>query len=467
MLPDIIYTKEGTHMAIEKRTLVQDKCRAIVERDKKVIAPCQHLSYFPLAIEKGKDAILTDADGNEYIDFLASASSLNLGSSNEKVTAALRAQLDKITQYAAPYTYNDPMVSYAERLASTFPGHKQEDIKVAFGNCGSDANDCAVKFARAYTGRTKIITFLNGYHGNTYGSSSMSTCTSRMRDKMGPFLPDMYHFPFYGIFEEQADGDYLKEMQAAFNSFLNPQEVAAVVIEPVQGDGGINPAHPEFMKQLYAICKENGILFISEEVQQGFYRDGTFWGIEQYPEIIPDGIIMGKSIGGGLTLGGFMAPKEIMDCLPAPAHLFTLGGNMFSCTAGLTAFDYYQSDEFQTILKANCQAMKDHMVDLKAKHPDTVMFTRGVGMSYGIAIGKKDAQGKFQPDNTGCFKTLFRSYEYGLLVISLCGYILRIQPPLNISKECFDKAFAIIDQALTDYENGDIPDSVMANQAGW
>ena len=439
-----------------------DRCNALVERDEKVVAPCQHLSYYPLAIAKVEGSVITDLDGNKFIDFLSSASSLNIGSSNPIITKAIEEQLKKFTQYTAAYTYNEQTTEYAERLVSVYPGGVK--AKVCFGNCGSDGNDAAVKFARAFTGRQKIIVFINGYHGNTYGSCSMTTCSTRMHAKMGPFLPEIYPFPFYGTdkSDEEVERDCMKAMETAFSTYLPATEVAAMVIEPVQGDGGILPAHPIFMKKLYETCKKYGILFISEEVQQGFYRTGKFFAIEHYG-IIPDGIIMGKSVGATLTLGAFMARDEIMDCLPAPAHLFTLGGNSIACAAGIAQFDYLQSEAFQTHLKSNIALLEKLAADLKAKHPKLVAFTRNLGFSMGIGIQKEDGS----PDTDGVFKILFRSYEKGLVVISLAGWILRIQPPLTISPELLTRGFEIMDAGMNEYERGEISDDVLKFRAGW
>ncbi len=439
-----------------------DRCNALVERDKRFVAPCQHLSYYPLVIAKVEGSIITDLDGNEFIDFLSSASSLNIGSSNPIITKAIEAQLKKFTQYTPAYTYNEQTTTYAEKLASVYPGGVK--AKVCFGNCGSDCNDAAVKFSRAFTGRQKIIVFLNGYHGNTYGSASMTTCSTKMHEKMGPFLPEIYPFPFFGTdkTDEEVERDCMKAMQTAFDTYLPPTEVAAMIIEPVQGDGGILPAHPIFMKKLYETCKKYGILFISEEVQQGFYRTGKFFAIENYG-IVPDGIIMGKSVGATLSLGAFMARDEIMDCLPAPAHLFTLGGNSIACAAGIAQFDYFQSEEFQKHLKNNIQLVEKLGADLKAKHPKLVAFTRNLGFSMGIGIQKEDGS----PDADGVFKVLFRAYEKGLVVISLAGWILRIQPPLTITPEQLTRGFEIIDEAMCEYEQGLISDDVLKFRAGW
>ena len=442
------------------------KSTAIVERDKAVIAPCSRLAYFPLVIEKASGAVITDVDGNEYIDFLSSASSLNMGSNNPVVTDAIKAQLDRFSQFAIAYTYNERTVEYAERLTSVFPGGVK--AKIAFGNCGSDGNDASVKFARAYTGRQKIIVFINGYHGNTYGSSTMTTCSTKMHEKMGPFLPEIYAFPFFGndVPDDVCERDCVSAIETAFSTWLPANEVAAVVIEPIQGDAGILPAHPIFMKKLYALCRKHGILFISEEVQQAFYRTGKFFSIEHY-DIVPDGIIMGKSIGGSLTLGAFMARDEIMDCLPAPAHLFTLGGNAAACAGGIAAFDLYRSPDFQQHLQDTIKTLWAEAEALKEKNPDLVQFVRGIGMSMGIGVCRTLEDGTKIPDPDATFKVLFRCYEKGLLVISLGANVLRIQPPLVITGEQLKKAFAIIDEAMADYRAGKIDDSVLSFRAGW
>ena len=442
------------------------KSTAIVERDKAVIAPCSRLAYFPLVIEKASGAVITDVDGNEYIDFLSSASSLNMGSNNPVVTDAIKAQLDRFSQFAIAYTYNERTVEYAERLTSVFPGGVK--AKIAFGNCGSDGNDAAVKFARAYTGRQKIIVFINGYHGNTYGSSTMTTCSTKMHEKMGPFLPEIYAFPFFGndVPDDVCERDCVSAIETAFSTWLPANEVAAVVIEPIQGDAGILPAHPIFMKKLYELCRKHGILFISEEVQQAFYRTGKFFSIEHY-DIVPDGIIMGKSIGGSLTLGAFMARDEIMDSLPAPAHLFTLGGNAAACAGGIAAFDLYRSPDFQQHLQDNINTLWAEAEALKEKNPDLVQFVRGIGMSMGIGVCRTLEDGTKVPDPDATFKVLFRCYEKGLLVISLGANVLRIQPPLVITGEQLKKAFAIIDEAMADFRAGKIDDSVLSFRAGW
>lgn len=448
-------------------SLTTTKSDEWIARDKKVIAACQHLSYYPLTIQKVEGEIIFDQDGNQFIDFLSSASSLNLGSSFPVVTEAIEKQLKLYVQYTPAYIYNTANVGYAERLTSVYPGGVQ--TKVCFGNCGSDANDAAIKFARAYTRRSKIITFINGYHGNTYGSMSLSAVTTRMRSKMGPFLPDIYSFPFYGddLDNEVCERECTKEIERAFETYLPAEEVAAVIIEPIQGDAGLIAAHKIFMEKLYALCKKNGILFISEEVQQAFFRTGKWFAIEHY-NIVPDGVVLGKSIGASLPLSAFMARAEIMDSLPAPAHLFTLGGHALGCAAGCAAFDYMQGNDFQEILTKNQNAMEKYLNAAMARFPEFVTGKRGKGMSRGLVLTKKNLKtGEIIPDEEGTYKVLYRAYEKGLVIISLGKNVLRIQPPLNIKPENLNRGFEILEESIQEYLDGKISDDVLRFRNGW
>lgn len=442
--------------------------RALVDRCNKVCAPCNHLTYFPLVVDSYNGAILKDVDGNEYIDFLASASSMNLGGSHPAILKACREQLEKVTQYSAAYTYNEPMIRYSEKLTSVYPGGGP--AKVCYGNCGSDCNDAAIKFARAFTGRTKIISFNNAYHGNTFGSSSLTHVTHRMHKNMGPFLPEMYSFPYsdcaHCMFDQDpasCSAQCLRPIEQAFKTSLDPEEVAAVIIEPIQGDGGIIPANQLFMDKLFKLCHDNGILFISEEVQQGLGRTGKWFSIEHF-NIVPDGIIMGKSVGGGFPLGAFMARPEIMDCLPEVAHVFTLAGNHMSCAAGAAAFDVVAEPGFLDSVNEKGEYLRNGFRKLGEKY-GIIKDVRGLGLSIGVEI-VKDLESN-EPDVNGVAKMCYRAFEKGLVMISLAGNVFRVQPPLIISKEEIDRALAIIDETMDEYTSGEISDEVLSNVAGW
>lgn len=452
-------------MDIEKTTT---KCEAAVKRHEAVIAPCNLLKYFPLVINRYDGATITDIDGNEYIDFLSSAGSMDLGGGNEKLLETAETQMRRCMQYSMVYVYNNPAIELAERLASVFPG--KGPAKVCYGNCGADANDAAMKFARAYTGRPGIITFINGYHGCSYGALSMSTVTSRMKKGLGPLLPEIYHFPFsncahcaFGKDRDSCDAECLGQLEDALETYLPPEEMAAVIIEPIQGDGGLIPAHPLFMKKLYELCRANGILFISEEVQQGFGRCGKWFAIENYDGIEPDGVVMGKSIGGGFSLGAFMARSEIIDMLPAPAHLFTMGGNPMACAGGAASFDIIAADGFLDEVTRKGEYIKRGFEELKKKY-DIIGDIRGMGLSIGVEIVEENSN---EPDPKATSKICWRCYERGLVMIQFAGFVLRVQPPLIISYDQIDKAMKIIDRSIDDFVNGRIPDSALEKCRGW
>ena len=321
----------------------------------------------------------------------------------------------------------------------------------------------------AYTGRPKIITFLNGYHGSTYGAASLTAVSARTRRGMGPFLPEVYSFPFFDTSVEDAacERDCVRMIEEAFAAYLPPEEVAAVIIEPIQGDAGLLAAHPIFVQKLYALCRKHGILFIAEEVQQAFFRTGKWFSIEHYG-IVPDGIVLGKALGAGLPLGAFMARSEIIDALPAPAHLFTLGGNALACRAGIAAFDYMCTAEFQRLLAENTRQMQRRLEELCRRYPENLTGICGMGMSRGLAVTRREpGSGRIVPDADGTFKILYRAYEKGLLVISLGQNILRIQPPLNIRPEKLQEGFELLAEAVEDYRVGRIPDDVFRFRQGW
>lgn len=231
-----------------------DNCLKVIEKSHKYTM--KNFEYFPLAVKEAKGSIITDLDDNKFIDFLSSASTLNLGSSHPVIVKAVKDQLDKFSQYVIAYVWIEEAAEYARLITSVYPGGIK--TKIAYTNSGSEANDAAIKYARAFTKRSKIIAFINSYHGTTYGSMSISGCTTLMRDRMGPFLSDVYLFPFYGndISDEVAEKESTKQIEEAFEKYIPANEVAAVIIELVQGDAGILPAHPIFIKNYIIYAKK-------------------------------------------------------------------------------------------------------------------------------------------------------------------------------------------------------------------
>lgn len=418
----------------------------VLKRDAGVIASGQHILYFPIVVDAVEGDTIVDIDGNRYIDFLSSASSLNMGGMNPQIRQAVGRQMEKCTQYCTCYTLNRPMVEYAERLTSIYPGGIP--AKVFFTLSGSDAADIAYCFAKAYTKRNHFISFRNSFHGNTYASSNLSD----MEGEELPLLSNIHRFHYFH--ENDAvplDGDYLAEMKDAFKKGLSPEDIAAVFIEPIQGDGGLRPAKKEFMYQLYGFCKEHGILFICDEVQQAFFRSGCWFSIDRYG-LVPDGIIMGKSLGAGFPLGGFMARSEIIDSLSATVCASTMAGYHLACAAGIAQFDYMGQKSFRTMLDEKSRLFESLAGNLASKDKwKTRLILSGTGFSYGLQVFDKTTN---MPDRLTAFKIVFRCYELGLLLIAVAGNTIRLQPPLSISKENLEKGFELLERAMDDIDKG-------------
>lgn len=439
------------------------KSRNLLERDKSVLASGQHLFYYPLAVERVEGEIVTDLDGNRYIDFLSSASSLNLGGSCPQLVQSVRAQMEKCMQYCTCYTTNEPMVEYAERLTSVYPGGRA--AKIFFTHCGSDACDAAMRFARVYTGREKIISFTHSCHGSTYAAAGLSACYAAENEPINLLLPDIRYFRYY--YEDECfpeDYPYLAELEQAFATDLPPEQVAAIFVEPIQGDGGLRPASKAFLQQLQALCRKHGILFISDEVQQGFFRSGRWFGIERY-DLIPDGIVLGKSLGAGLPLGAFMASPDVMDTLPTSVCACTLAGFHLACAAGIAQFDTMRQDTFQKTLRENSALMARLVQKLGQRQWKDILFKcLGVGMSYGIHVlhGETGA-----PDPQMAAKIACRCYERGLLLLAMSGNVLRLQPPLNIRAHHLCEGFRQLEAAIDDVLRGYEPNPMLLSQPAW
>ena len=444
-----------------------DKALGIINRDSKVIPEFSRIKYFPFVIAKGNGAIVEDVDGNHYIDFLSSAAALNTGHSHPRVVEAIKEQVDKYIHYTSAYIYSEEMVKLAEELNKITPGDSNKTV--SFGLTGSDANDGAIKLARAYTGRSKVISFIGGYHGSTYGAISLTAISLNMRRKIGPLLPDIHHIKFPDIYRTEnmdpvkATKDAIDSFEVMLNSYLPAEEIAAVIMEPIQGDGGLLVPPQEYMDWISKFCKDNGSLFISEEVQQGMGRTGKWLGIDHFG-IEPDIVLKAKSIASGLPLSAIIGREEIMDSLGAPAHLFTMGGNATSAAAALATIDVIREENLLEHSTLMGEHIKSEFKKMAEKY-EMIGDIRGHGLSIGIDL-VKDRVTK-EPHRDAATKICYRCYEKGLILIFLADGVLRIQPPLVISKDEIDRALVIIEESIKDYLDGKISDEVLKFAKGW
>lgn len=434
--------------------------KEICTRELEVLAKAQKLPYCPIAFASGEGALLYDYEGKEYIDLLSSASSANIGHGNKEIAEAVKEQMCKLAQFSTAYFSCREPVEYAEKLIQLYPGDNNK--KVLFSTTGSESIDAAIKLAKGYTGRNKIISFNGAYHGSTFGALSISAISLNMRRKMGPMIPDIYHFNYpicikcpYGKCESSCNLECLKEMENAFNLYLPPEEVAAVFFEPIAGDAGIIIPPKKYVQALSSLCKKHGILFVVDEIQQAWGRSGKFFAIEHF-DVEPDLIVMGKSSGGGLPMGIVMGKTQIMDSLDAPAHVFTMSGNSTVCIAALKMLEIFERDNLVEQSRIKGEYFKNKLLYLKSKY-DIIKDVRGLGLSIGVDLS----------DKISTTKIIYQCQQNGLVLISIGEYTLRIQPPLVITYEQIDKSIYIIEQAIKSLLNNEIPDEALSIINGW
>lgn len=439
----------------------------ILANEKEAFATAARVKYYDIVIDSGHGAILTDVDGNQYIDLLASASSTNTGHSHPKVVKAIQEQAQKLIQYTPAYFANSQAARLAPRLTKLAP--MSGPTEVVWGNSGSDANDAIIKFARAYTGRPYIVSFTGAYHGSTYGSMTLSSVSLNMARKMGPLLPGVVKVPFPDPWDklpdetdEQFVDRYFKMFKLPFETYLPVEEVAAVLIEPIQGDGGIVKTPPEFMKKIYQFAKDNGILFAVDEVNQGMGRTGKWWSIQNFG-LEPDLMSVGKSLASGLPLSAVIGRKEIMESLGAPANVYTTAGNPVTTAAANATLDVIEEEHLLERSTKLGEKAKKFFDEEKEKY-DFIGDVRMYGLDGGIDIVDPQT-GKGDTEMTT--KIMYRVFELGAIIISLRGNILRFQPPLVITEEELDQAFAILDQAFAEAASGKLSLPQNAEELGW
>ncbi|MGX7042152.1 aspartate aminotransferase family protein [Leuconostoc holzapfelii] len=442
------------------------KNKTILAAEKKHLADVSRVKYFDLVIDHGKGAIITDADGRDYIDLLASASATNTGHSHPKVVAAITAQAQKLIQYTPAYFANTTTAQLAERLTKLTPGDFEK--QVVFGNSGSDANDAMIKFARAYTGRSYIVSFTGAYHGSTYGAISLSGVSLNMTRKIGPLVPDIVKVPYPDQTQRlagESDEAFSLRLFAAFklpfDTYLPADEVAMVIIEPIQGDGGIVKAPQKYMALVYEFTRQHHIVFAVDEVNQGLGRTGKMWSIDHFG-IAPDLLSMGKSIASGLPLSAVVGRRDIMASLAAPANVYTTAGNPVTAAAALATLDVI-ADEALVARSAELGQRAQAFFEQAAQKYPFIGDVRMYGLNGGIDI--VDAQG--QPDVDATTKIIYRLFELGVIMISLRGNVLRFQPPLVITLDQLATAFEKITQTFEALLAGNLHLPETDNHIGW
>ena len=425
------------------------KAKHAVEQDNKFISPSYTRSY-PMVAKRGRGAVVEDVDGNEFLDFAAGIAVCSTGHCHPEVVAAIQKQAAELIHISGTDFYYENMAVLAERLSRVAP--MRGPHKVYYGNSGAEAVEAAIKLARYHTKRQQIIAFYGAFHGRTMGALSLTASKPQQKRRFAPLMPGVTHIPYPDVYHRPATMDATEYAvgcakfieEKLFKTSLAPEEVAAIFVEPMQGEGGYLPAPPEFLRELRRICDENGILLVCDEVQSGCGRTGKWWCV-QHSGVEPDIITVAKGIASGMPLGVTIAKAEIMDWVPG-SHASTFGGNPVCIAAALATVDVLEREAISNAASVGEYIMK-RLKTWPAKHP-MVGDVRGHGLMIGIEIVKDQKSRERAPKERDRIVDEL-AFERGLLLLGAGPNTVRICPPLILTREQADAGLDIIEQCLS------------------
>jgi 4-aminobutyrate aminotransferase len=421
------------------------KARTILERDARVISQSMVREY-PLVLERADGMNLWDIDGNRYLDFSAGIAVMNVGRNHPHVVEAIRVQVQKLSHGAFLDFCSELPVRFAERLLSFLPPKLN---RVYLSNSGAETVEAAMKLARYQTRRKYFLSFYGGFHGRTYGAVSLTAAKIIQRKHFGPFLP-VIHVPYPNLYRplgfstRTCDLEVMRYIEEEiFTTEVSPEEVAVVVVEPVQGEGGYIVPTMTFLRLLQEMCDIYGILLVADEVQNGCMRTGILLACEQFG-IVPDIVTLSKAMGGGLPLGVTVSSDEIMTWPPG-AHASTFGGNNAACAAGLAVLDILGEKGFGKRVKEQGAYLMKNLESLQKKH-ELIGDVRGLGLMIGMELVKdRKSRKSAKPERNAVLNEAFR---HGLTLLPAGESVIRFCPLLIIDREDIDTGIGILDQAL-------------------
>ena len=430
--PAAAHEQAAPHIVTE---LPGPRAREIIGRDEAVASPSLTRAY-ALVAESGRGSVVTDVDGNRFLDFAAGIAVCSTGHAHPKVVAAIKEQADRLIHIAATDFYEPRYLELMERLAGIAPF--EEKARVFLTNSGTEAVEGAIKLARYHTHRPGIIAFEGAFHGRTMGALSLTNSKVKQRAGFGPLLPMVHHAPFprARTWREGSGGDGSAELEylkrTIFGRQIAPSDVAAIVVEPIQGEGGYFPAPPAFLRGLRELCDEHGMLLIADEIQSGMGRTGRWWAIE-HAEVEPDIVTVAKGIASGMPIGAFIARDSVWTWPPG-AHGSTFAGNPVCAAAALATIEVIESEGM-----ANAAAMGDRLRSgIERVATPAVRDIRGAGLMLGVEFETHEAAEAVQ-------EAAFRA---GLLTLECGESSLRFSPPLIVSEAEVDTAVGIFADAV-------------------
>ncbi len=395
-------------------------------------------------IARGENAEIWDVEGRRYIDFAGGIAVLNTGHCHPAIVAAVKAQLDLYTHTCFQVLAYEPYVELAERINALAPGNFSK--KTLFLSTGAEAIENAVKIARAYTKRTAIIAFTSGYHGRTLLTLGLTGKVAPYKTGFGPFPAEIFHAQFPNALHGVSVDDSIASVESIFKNDVEASRVAAIIVEPVQGEGGFNVAPAEFLQRLRKLCDQHGIVFIADEIQTGAGRTGTWFAVEQ-SEVAPDLITMAKSMAGGYPISAVVGRAEIMDA-PAPGGLGgTYAGSPLACAAALAVLDVFESEKLLERSRALGARITASLKAMAAKHR-SIVEVRGLGAMVAMELCTNGDPNK--PDADMTKRLVAEATRRGLILLSCGTYgnVIRILVPLTASDAIVDEGLAIVAAAL-------------------
>jgi 4-aminobutyrate aminotransferase/(S)-3-amino-2-methylpropionate transaminase len=400
----------------------------------------------PVFAAKADNAEVWDVEGKRYIDFAGGIAVMNTGHRHPKVIAAMQAQLDRYTHTAFQVMPYEPYVALCEALNARAPF--RGPAKSVLFSTGAEAVENAIKIARAATGRPGVVAFTGGFHGRTMLTMAVTGKVVPYKSRFGPFPADIYHVPFPIAHQGTTVEQSLHALQFLFKADIEPARVAAILIEPVQGEGGFNIAPPELMVELREVCDRDGILLIADEVQTGFGRTGKLFAMGHYP-VEPDLVVTAKSIAGGLPLSGVIGRAALMDIVEPGGLGGTYAGNPVACAAALAVIEAIESENLLARAEELGARIKGRLnVMARANNLVPIAAIRGLGAMVAFDIVKE--RGRFDPDPETTKAVTGRALEQGLVVIS-CGVnanVIRILVPLTAADRTVDEGLDKLEQAM-------------------
>jgi 4-aminobutyrate aminotransferase / (S)-3-amino-2-methylpropionate transaminase / 5-aminovalerate transaminase len=443
--------------AIQLRTAVPGPASKELWKRREGAVPLGVFSAAPIFIARAEGALIEDVDGNRLIDFAGGIGCLNVGHRELRVLAAVRAQIDRYLHACFSVTPYEPYIALAERMNARAPGAFAK--KTMFVNSGAEAVENAVKIARCYTGRPAVVAFEDAFHGRTLLTMSLTSKTHPYKAGFGPFAPEIYRLPYaycyrcaYGLKYPECAVHCAHALETLFTRSVAAESVAALVVEPVLGEGGFVPGPPEFFQVLQKICRENGILLIADEVQTGFGRTGALFACERLG-IEPDILVTAKSLGGGLPLAAITGRAEVMDAPGTGGIGGTFGGNPVSLAAAHAVLDIMDEEKLPARAEELGERFRIRANVWKAQHAE-IGDVRGLGAMQAIefvqAAGAGGAAEMRAPAKALAENVTKRCLERGLVVLNTGTYgnVIRLLVPLNILRPQFEEGLDVLEAAI-------------------